>query len=172
MKALSYILDIKKKCSHFGASFLHPSLIHRHIRESIRFFIGFSIDMDEADISSPFGYRFFYVSCQFFEFCIFDLVLSGELLHEEFTICSELHHIRTELDRSSDTEKCCGIFGDIIGRMTDIFVSFFERFSLSISDIYPATRWSGISTGTSVSIDDKFHKKNKHEHRQKTHMIF
>ena len=79
---------------------------------------------------------------------------------------------RLELYRSLDAEEGGSILGDIIGRVSDIFMSFFERFSLSISDIYPATRWSGISTGTSVSIDDKFHKKNKHKHKQKTHMIF
>ncbi len=105
--------------------YLSP-LIHRHIRETIRFRILLSIDMCKHYLSSPYSYRFEDRRGDFFEFYIFDLIVSWELFDDEEAVRSQFDLGRSEFYRSSDTEKCSCVLCDIIGRMTDILILLFD----------------------------------------------
>jgi hypothetical protein len=59
-----------------------------------------------------------------------------------------------EIDRSFYSEIGSSIFCDIIGRMTDEFMSSLERKALIVYDKNTTTRRSWVSSGTSIRIDD------------------
>ncbi len=115
--------------------------------------------MSEFYFSSPWSYIFPNFDSNLLEFYIFDLIPSSELLDDELRIRPELYLCRTEFDGTSDAEKCGTIFGDIIGRMTDILMTFLDRDSLLIDDKNPTPWRSRISSRSSVCIYDKVHKK-------------
>jgi hypothetical protein len=102
--------------------------------------------MSEYDISSPTQQSIADLSGDFFEFCIFDLVPSGELLDHELAISTKFYFCSADFYCASDSEKSCGIFCDIIGRVTDIFMTFFNWFSCRISYKNTTTRWSWIAS--------------------------
>ncbi len=106
--------------------------------------------MGERDIPSPLPYHILDLEIYFFEFKIFDLVSSSKLLDHELRVCSELYLCSPEFDSASDTERCCGIFGDIIGRVTDIFMSLLYCLSTYIRDPDSTATRSWIASGTSV----------------------
>ncbi len=111
--------------------------------------------MSERYFSSPLPDSFSDFSCEFFQLWIFYLISSCKLLYDKLGVSTEIYLSSTELDSTSDPEECCSIFGDIIGRVTDIFVSTLESFSAMVRYKNPTPRRSRISTRSSVCIYDK-----------------
>lgn len=117
--------------------------------------------MSKYDNSIPLPNSILYFEEDFFEFWVFDFVVSGELFDNQFGIGTELYLRCTKLNSASNTEKGCRVLGNIICRYSDVFESFFHQFPMFIGKKNPTSCRAWIATRTTICISYNFHRKNR-----------
>lgn len=84
-------------------------------------------------------------------------VVSGELLDNELRIGAEFDFRSSELDRALYSEECSGVFRHVVRSFSEVFVPLFEGFSIRSDNENPAPCGSGVASGSTVAVDEKFH---------------
>lgn len=99
------------------------------------------------------------MSGKLFEFSIFNFIPSGKLLDKELGISAQFDFCSFEFYGSLYAEVCCGIFCYIIRSMSDEFMPFFNGSIFWIGYKNTTTRWSWVSSRSTIRVNDKFHEK-------------
>ena len=88
---------------------------------------------------------------------VLHFVVSGELFDDELRICPEFDFRGSEFDGPFDSEERSGVLRDVVRGFPEVFVPLFEGFSIRSDNENPAPCGSGVASGSTVAVDEKFH---------------